>query len=789
MKRNILIILATYFIYTPIFSQNPQDNILFFQDSIIPSYVKILPPKTKSIKNRSNKDRTIYARNLLKDNLKLNRETSCEVIDSFIDPQNNYHIFFMQYYNGLKVEGTRFGVHFSNDEVESINGNFRFINSLNTIPKISESQALSKALSFINADEYMWENPDIQNGIKENKEDATTSYYPQGELVICFDRNDNPTLAYKFDIYANIPFSRTDVYVDAHTGEIANSESQLHFNNGIAATRYYGQRSIQTQYYQGKYRLHDYSRGNGIVTYNINFGGHYSNTDYLDNDNNWTAAEWHNTTKDDAALNVHWASEMTFDYFKNTFNRNGYDNNGGIIRGYVNANLNLIDSRYNNSDNAFWNVKDKTMTYGMGSKWDSATPLDIVAHEISHGICQSTAALKYEAESGALNEAFSDIWAACVEHYAIPEKGIKIWIMGEDIGWIIRAMNSPMTYQKGDWIDPNNIKNDYGGVHTNSGVLNYWFYLLSEGGNGKNANNSIYFVTAIGMDKAAQIAYRALTVYLNSTSNYREAKTYTLLATADLFGYSSNEYQQVINAWFAVGVGTEDPYTILGPDIICNCETQTYTIKNIPQDATITWSSEFGNLVSEQGTATATFNVINEGGYPEPVTAIINKGGLSKTITRFVHVGIPETEYIDYESSPFVGEDVLVEAVVSGATEYKWTKAEGNCVIIPSDKGDKASIVPTGTQPIKVIFTASNRCGTWEEWIKMTATMRKNGQSLNTEIPHSVSIYTLSYELVYSAKNLISPFNIQTARLQPGYYVIELVTNNEIIRKKIYIEN
>lgn len=71
----------------------------------------------------------------------------------------------------------------------------------------------------------------------------------------------------------------------------------------------------------------------------------------------------------------------------------------------------------------------------------------------------------------------------------------------------------------------------------------------------------------------------------------------------------------------------------------------------------------------------------------------------------------------------------------------------------------------------------------------MTATMRKNGQSLNTEIPHSVSIYTLSYELVYSAKNLILPFNIQTARLQPGYYVIELVTNNEIIRKKIYIEN
>ena len=55
----------------------------------------------------------------------------------------------MQYYNGLKVEGTRFGVHFSNDEVESINGNFRFINSLNTIPKISESQALSKALSFL----------------------------------------------------------------------------------------------------------------------------------------------------------------------------------------------------------------------------------------------------------------------------------------------------------------------------------------------------------------------------------------------------------------------------------------------------------------------------------------------------------------------------------------------------------------------------------------------------------------------------------------------------------------
>lgn len=95
---------------------------------------------------------------------------------------------------------------------------------------------------------------------------------------------------------------------------------------------------------------------------------------------------------------------------------------------------------------------------------------------------------------------------------------------------------------------------DNGGVHTNSGVLNFWFYLLSEGKNGTNDKGFVYSVSGIGMDKAEAIAYRTLTTYLVPTSVYKDARTYSVIAATDLYGEGSNEVAQVNNAWDAVGV-------------------------------------------------------------------------------------------------------------------------------------------------------------------------------------------------------------------------------------------
>jgi len=110
------------------------------------------------------------------------------------------------------------------------------------------------------------------------------------------------------------------------------------------------------------------------------------------------------------------------------------------------------------------------------------------------------------------------------------------------------------TYWQNTTSNPNN-NNDQGGVHTNSGVGNHWFYLLSEGGSGVNDINKSYNVTGITIQKAEKIAYKALTTGLSSSATYLDAYNATITAAAVLYGANSNEWKQVVDAWYAVGIG------------------------------------------------------------------------------------------------------------------------------------------------------------------------------------------------------------------------------------------
>src|SRR6476469_10549374 len=96
----------------------------------------------------------------------------------------------------------------------------------------------------------------------------------------------------------------------------------------------------------------------------------------------------------------------------------------------------------------------------------------------------------------------------------------------------------PDTYKGTYWVSTANVTagNDYGGVHTNSGVLNYWFYLLSVGGSGTNDLGTSFSVSGITIQKAAKIAYRAERLYLTPNSKYAAARKATMQAAADLFG-------------------------------------------------------------------------------------------------------------------------------------------------------------------------------------------------------------------------------------------------------------
>jgi Zn-dependent metalloprotease len=236
-----------------------------------------------------------------------------------------------------------------------------------------------------------------------------------------------------------------------------------------------------------------------------------------------------------------------------------------------------VDRSY--KDNAAWDDEAKYVTFGRGTgpNMDFILAIDVVGHEWTHAVTQYTADLEYEGESGALNESFSDIFGTMVEFFA--QGGSGDYLIGEDI-WEgpgkFRSMRNPNdesqpdTYDGDYWIQtsgctPNNY-NDVCGVHTNSGVQNYWFYLLSESGSGKNDGGYQFSVTSIGRDRAAEIAYRNLTYYLTSSSDYFDARTGSTWSAVDLYGIPSTEVTQVVNAWFAVGVVDGDTLILLQRD-------------------------------------------------------------------------------------------------------------------------------------------------------------------------------------------------------------------------------
>jgi len=518
---------------------------------------------------------------LFKEQLGLKENSNFSKIKSETDKLGVTHEKFQLFHNGYKVEFATYTLHSTGGQIKSMNGEFYKTDLLNAIPTLSPSQAFAKALLQIGAQKYLWEEPENAKMFNYIK--------PRGELVwlpiLTEDgttTKDTPLrLAYKFDIYATLPVSRGDIYIDARSGEtlfynatIKHLGEHKHGNKNVqttkeqkvvvagnADTRYSGAQSIQTTLSGANYILADATRGNGVNTFNMLEGKNYNSAvNFTDADNNWTAAEFNNAKKDNGAFDAHWGAERTYDYWQTVHGRNSYDNAGAVIKSYVH-----YDVAY---DNAFWNGSVMTYGDGSGTNFDILTSIDVAGHEIGHAVCEKTANLAYQKESGAMNEAFSDIWGACIEHFAAPSK--SIWLIGEDIERrsghaALRSMSNPKaegqpdTYGGTNWKNPNCgypfSFNDYCGVHTNSGVLNHWFYILSVGKSGTNDKGNSYSVSGITIEKAAKIAYRLESVYLTANATYADARTYGIQSATDLFGAGSAEVIATTNAFYAVGVG------------------------------------------------------------------------------------------------------------------------------------------------------------------------------------------------------------------------------------------
>ncbi|MRX40803.1 T9SS type A sorting domain-containing protein [Flavobacterium sp. LC2016-23] len=525
---------------------------------------------------------------VFKEQLALKDNQSFSKIKSESDREGFTHEKFQLYEQGIKVEFANYTLHSKNGKLQSMNGEFYKIVNAKVKPALSAQEAFNRAVALTGAKTYLWDSP----------QDAAAMDYakPKGELVFLPDMEnqgkerttDKVRLAYKFDIYATNPLSRGDLYIDAvtgqalfynatikHLGENVHGKSKAAANeNSVnakmavvaanAATRYSGTQTIQTTLSGSSYILSDGTRGNGIQTYNSARTATYPTTNFTDADNNWI--EYNNTNKDNGALDAHWGAEMTYDYWSAVHGRNSYDDAGAKIKSYVH--YNLVAAGYPNNNNAFWN--GSVMTYGDGTGtggFDILTAMDVAGHEIGHAVCTYTANLAYQKESGAMNEGFSDIWGACIEYRAAPTK--STWLVGEDIerrsGHLaLRSMSDPNsegqpdTYGGTYWVNVNctpTNNNDQCGVHTNSGVLNHWFYILSVGKSGTNDLGNAYNVTGITIDKAAKIAYRLESNYLSANSTYATARTYGIQSAIDLYGAGSAEVIATTNAFYAVGVG------------------------------------------------------------------------------------------------------------------------------------------------------------------------------------------------------------------------------------------
>ncbi|MHB9112342.1 MAG: M4 family metallopeptidase [Thermoleophilia bacterium] len=235
---------------------------------------------------------------------------------------------------------------------------------------------------------------------------------------------------------------------------------------------------------------------------------------------------------DSVAQTAHNNAGLTYDYYFNTFGRDSFNNVGATITTSVH-----YGSSYNN---AFWNGQQMVYGDGDGNVFSPlGNSLDVVAHELTHAVTQYSANLVYSYESGALNESYSDVFGAMVDR--------DDWLLGEDVytpytpGDALRSMSSPTTYGQPDHM--NNFvytSSDNGGVHTNSGIPNKAAYNIA---------------TTIGKVKMEQIWYRTLTVYLNSGSQFTDARDASVQAASDLYGSSSAEVTAVQNGFAAVGIG------------------------------------------------------------------------------------------------------------------------------------------------------------------------------------------------------------------------------------------
>jgi Zn-dependent metalloprotease len=526
----------------------------------------------KPIEERSDEYQQLKTTSLKYLNEELGREegelpnTNFDVVSINRDELGFVHAKVRQTYNDIPLfngeaivhldrEGSLFTV--TNDlalEVDEVR--------IDTEPRISADEAIAKTSETSN---------------------CRNCFTPRGfepQLVIYNQKQDvqqeedfgrvTPTLAYRIQLersgdsleFIGKETQRMPVYfIDAQTGEALFSyddmQTQTVTNSG--SSLYSGNVSFTAFRFGSPYYLENLTRKFG--TFNGNVSTRFSDADGI----------W-NSTVQRAGVDVQWGTQKTLEYYS-SLGRNGIDNNGGPLSvAAVNGSTNLLPLVAHETsplkfcpNNATWSNTANTAYFcdGDGSNFSPLVSIDVVAHELTHGVTKFTAGLVYSNESGALNESVSDIFGAMAERFAKGQSG-NTWKIGEEVftpgtpNDALRFMDNPhQASNKGFTADddPDHYSERYtgtqdnGGVHINSGIPNKAFYLLAQGGSHHLGGS----MTGIGADNAASIWYYALTNYMNSGTNFAGARTATINAATVLFGQTQAD--AVAKSWCLVGVG------------------------------------------------------------------------------------------------------------------------------------------------------------------------------------------------------------------------------------------
>lgn len=491
-----------------------------------------------------------------------------ELRNSYTDARGAVHNTYQHYVGKYPVDGQMFIVHSKNGKVTSVNGTIINIENKKSVYSLRANVNRKPAISSEDAVNIAFKvNQIAVNSIADHEVQTVFALAAKEEGVF--------VLAHKVrvDEISSKRVVSKNVFISVENGEVINEVSLIAHANvqGVGNGQYRSNLPLGLTEVNGGYQLYDNERKITTIdarTMNDEDDFFFGRGPVFQNATT--------TFPKSAANEVHWGLARTYDYYKEIHNRDSYDNRGTPLKAYYDPVFLDNDGQSGLPENAYAMPYGRMshMVFGRGGNFfNPLVAIDVAAHEFSHLVIENNGngGLRYQGESGALNEGFADIFGASVEHYAVNDPD---WLIGNGVvkGSIMPFMRDmqnpknnrqggkqPNTYKGEHWANTGQWAEDNGGVHTNSGVINYWYYLVSEGGSGVNDKGDDYVVSGVGIKKAEKIAYATLLGRLTSNAQYIDAVNASLVATEELYGAESEEYFAVYDAWYAVGFGERRP--------------------------------------------------------------------------------------------------------------------------------------------------------------------------------------------------------------------------------------